>query len=340
VIGAQSPAFINLQAACFGEITQTPLPDVNTLRRYPGFGQIFSLQNTADSKYNALQATIRRVAGPLTVGVSYSYSHSFDDASDRSDTTLVDSYNLSANRASSNFDQRHLVSVSYIYTLPGKKMMEWAQKPLDADPNAPPAPISKINRFLLDGWQISGITVYQSGTPFSVINGGSTTTSVLDNAGVANGIGAGSYPDIVGDTHAASPTKGNNPESFGPILGNPAAFVAPRGLTFGDAGRNSFNNPGRLNFDMSLLKHFTVTEGSYVEFRAEAFNIFNHTQFRIYNPDLGNTGTNVISCYGGPDYSAGFSAPGGADCLTGSGFLHPVDAHRPRTMQFGLKYVF
>jgi hypothetical protein len=91
---------------------------------------------------------------------------------------------------------------------------------------------------------------------------------------------------------------------------------------------------------MSMLKHYAIHEGSEVEFRVEAFNVFNHTQFRIYDPNLGNTGSNTISCYGGSNYSAGAYFPGGADCLTGSSFLHPVDAHRARTMQLALKYSF
>lgn len=118
-------------------------------------------------------------------------------------------------------------------------------------------------------------------------------------------------------------------------MDNPAAFVAPEGLTFGDAGRNFMNNPSRLNFDVTVLKHFKITEGSSLEFRAETFNLFNHTQFRIYDPDLGNTASNTISCYAGPNNSAGDSS-----CLAGNAFLHPVDAHRARTMQFGLKYNF
>jgi len=124
------------------------------------------------------------------------------------------------------------------------------------------------------------------------------------------------------------------------LLLNPNLFVAPRGLTFGNAGRNFLNNPSRLNFDMSLLKHFAVREGSEVEFRLEAFNVFNHTQFRIYDPNFGNTGSNSISCYGGPNYSAGAYFPGGTDCLTGNSFLHPINAHRPRTLQLAIKYSF
>src|SRR5262249_41937980 len=161
-----------------------PTPDVNTLRRYPGFGQIFSLQNVADSTYHALQATVRRTRGPLTIGASYSYSHSFDDASDRSDTTLVDSFDLRSNRSSSNFDQRHLLSVSYIVSIPGKRVLDlWRAMISHDDPSSggdkvPPPPPPSPSRWvqaLVDGWQLSGITVFQSGTPFSVINGGSST---------------------------------------------------------------------------------------------------------------------------------------------------------------------
>jgi protocatechuate 3,4-dioxygenase beta subunit len=353
LIPQTDPAYYNLVAACAGENTShNPTPDVNTVRPYPGLAQIFSLQNVADSSYHALQTTIRRVSGPLTVGVSYTYSHSLDDSSDRSDSTFVNSYDLRSNKASSNFDQRHLVNVSYIYTLPAlsQKVEAWTtgragEPTADGQDQPLPSAPSRFLRALADGWQLSGITVFQSGTPFSVINGSSSSVSVLDNAGVANGVGAASYPDI-NPNRGAPPDDRFNTSSFGPLLGNPNIFVAPRGLTFGNAGRNFLNNPHRINFDMSLLKHFPITEGSNLEFRAEAFNIFNHTQFRLYNPDLGNTGSNTISCYGGPNYTAGFQGPTvngvitGTDCITGNSFLHPVDAHRPRTIQFGLKYTF
>jgi Carboxypeptidase regulatory-like domain/TonB-dependent Receptor Plug Domain len=337
-----NPDFVNLQAACFGTPGKN-FPDPNSLREYaPGFGQIFSLQNVAASSYNGLQFTLRRATGPLDLGVSYTYSHSIDDSSDRSDTTLVNSDNLSSNTASSNFDQRHLLNISYVYkldSLVGKLRYWFSDIGYDdstPQPTAMPESTSHFAHLVEDGWELSGITLFQTGTPFSIINGGSSTgISVLDNAGVANGTGAGSYPDVIGDPYKHAPYGGDNPESFGPILGNPAAFAAPVGLTFGDAGRNFMRNPDRLNFDTALLKHFKITEGSNLEFRAEAFNVFNHTQFRIYDPDKGNTGSNTITCYGGANYSAGDPS-----CLEGNSFLHPVDAHRSRTMQFGLKYNF
>jgi len=339
-----SSAYVHLQAAC----TNPNIPNVNSLpgRPYPGLGRVLSLENVADSSYHALQATVRHSSGPLTLGVSYSYSHSIDDASDRSDPILVNSYDLRENKASSSFDERHLATISYVYRLPLKNfprnfidVVEEREPEKAADDSAPKDNCcSKWADQLLDGWEVSGVTLFQTGTPFTVINSaGNTGISLTDNAGVSSGLGiAASYPDVMKGLGA----PGNNSQSFGPLIGNPSQFVAPRGLTFGDAGRNYLNNPGRSNFDVALLKHFKIKESAQLEFRAEAFNLFNHTQFRVYDPDNpGSTGNNVVSCYAGPLYSAGFKGSG-ADCVTGASFLHPLDAHRPRTVQFGLKLGF
>lgn len=365
------PAFINMVAACFGATINGRLngnsPDPSSLRPYLGFRKVLSLQNIADSQYHAFQATLRRTRGPLTVGVSYTYSHSLDDSSDRSDSSFVNSADIRQSWASSNFDQRHLLNFNYVFDLPklGRdfKRMLVESKPEDAAGQPSPGGTGESGLFhiLLDGWQLSGITVFQSGTPFSIINGGSNNLgiSVLDNAGIANGAGTGSYPDVIGNPRTQLPAGISrfNPQSIGPLLYNPAIFAAPQGLTFGDAGRNFLNNPHRWNFDMSLFKNFKLTEGSLLEFRAEAFNVFNHTEFRIFNPNIGNSAQNTISCYGGgtpglPFTAAGGltpsvlttgnvnGAPGNVDCSTGGSFLRPIDAHRPRTIQLGLKYSF
>ena len=354
------PGYINLEAACTGiKLTGAnagkQFPDVNSLRQFaPGLGQIFSLQNVANSTYQAFQATLRRTAGPLNLDLAYTVGRSLDDSSDRFDSTLVNSFDLRSNYAPSNFDQRQLLNVGYVYQLPLASTLHYLYKfpgKLFGNEERANQPIeftwvphNRFARALLEEWQLSGVTTYQTGTPFSVINNGSAINgiSILDNAGVANGIGAGSYPDVIGRVNSPRPQGGNNAKSFGPLLGNPDAFAAPTGLTFGDAGRNYLRNPSRLNFDVALLKQFKLGDRAALELRGEAFNVFNHTQFRIFNPDRGNTGSNTISCYGGPNNAAGFvdPNPGGVNCLLGNSFLHPVDAHRPRTIQFGVKLIF
>src|SRR5207302_7007083 len=136
-------------------------------------------------------------------------------------------------------------------------------------------------------------------------------TVLGDNAGTGNGVEARSSvsrPDLAGDPGSASCTPTPGP---GPLLFNPCAFAAPRGLTFGNTPRNFLNLPYRTNFDMGLFKHFKITESKSIEFRWETFNTFNHTQFS------------------GVDTSFGSST-----------FLTATTVHDPRIMQFGLKILF
>jgi hypothetical protein len=169
-----------------------------------------------------------------------------------------------------------------------------------------------------------------------VVNaGGANGYAYADNAGVGNALGIGSYADIAPQRAGIKPVVTSSGANKGPLLGNPSRFVAPRALTFGNSGRNYLNNPSRTNFNMALLKEFKVFGGRNLEFRTEAFNVFNHTQFRVYDPaHPGNTGNNVVNCYG--DVTTSYSA-GAPSCLVGNSFLHPVDAHDPRILQFGLK---
>jgi hypothetical protein len=354
VVSSNSPAFVNMEAACVGANAHGSVPDVNTLRETArGLGSIYSLQNLASSTYNALQVSVQRTHGPLNLGMAYTYGHSIDSASGRYSATFVNAYDLAANRASSDFDQRHMLNINYVYKLPLLSLwnsLHCTNGDEDLIVGCAGAAYSgpgKLAVQIFSGWNISGITTMQTGTPFSVINGASAKgtpsgivnaadpngISVLDNAGLALGLGADSYPDKA--TGGDCSPVGAGVGTFGPQLRNPCTFVAPRGLTQGDAGRNSINNPGRTNFDAALFRQMKVFGERTLEFRAEAFNIFNHTQFRIFDPEKGNTATNTISCYGGANNSAGDSS-----CLAGNGFLHPVDAHRPRTMQFGLKFGF
>jgi hypothetical protein len=287
-------ALTNLGVACGN--------DANPSRPIQGYGNITSLQDSANSIYNALQATAKRTVGDLQLSVSYTYSHSIDDSSDRYDGAFVNAYDVASNRAASSFDQRQALGISYVYALPFFKGT------------------SGVEKVLLSGWQVSGITIAQTGTPFSVTNG----TSYGDNAGVGNGVGTGSRPDLVGTPTGF--TKVNTPDVFGPLYYNPGAYALPTGLTFGNVGRDTLYMPGRLNFDFGLFKKFVIGEHKEIDFRWENYNLFNHTQFDAID--------------GSMDCAPIGSTAGDASCTSTSSFLHLTGAHAPRRMQFGLRIQF
>ena len=304
-------ALNNLMVACGG--------DPNPFRPYYGAGFITQLQNAASSTYNAFQVAARKTAGPLQFSLAYTWSHSIDDSSDRYDADFVNTYDPAGNRASSAFDIRHMFNFGWVYDLP------FFRKP------------GLTNR-ILGGWQYSGIVTALTGTPYTPTN----TANYSDNAGVGNNVvGAGSYPDLIGNPTTGIP---NVPlAGYGPLHANPGAFAAPQGLTFGNAGRNSLRNPGYYNFSMALYKNFAVKESMNFQFRAEAFNIFNHTEWGPIGGAAGgsaaangfSSSTNAMGCYGGPNNSAGDPS-----CLGSSNFLYIGVAHPARILQLGLKFMF
>jgi hypothetical protein len=271
---------INLAVACGN--------DPNPYRPLYGLDSTEGVSPEANSNYNALQFSLRKTSGPLTLSVAYTYSHSLDNSSDKFDSNFVNSYNVKGSYASSNFDQRHILTVAWVYDLPFFKRPGFSHR-------------------VLGGWQYAGILTSQSGEPFSVVNG-----VYGDSAGVANGVGTGSYADIVGDPHNVAPNQFSaDPVIKGPLLFNQNAYVQTQGLTFGDSGRNSLNIPWRTNFDMSMYKAFKPTEKLDMQFRFEGFNVFNHTEW------------NGVNNYIGSDY-----------------FLRPSGAHTARVVQLGLKLIF
>ena len=278
-------------------------PDL--FRPYPGYGDIAYLVNASSSNYNALQFGLRRSAGGLDLSAAYTYSHSIDDSSDRFDSNFVNAYDPAANRASSSFDQRHVLNVGYVWDIPFFKNPGMTNK-------------------LVGGWQYSGIMTFSTGSPFSAFFN-------TDNAGVGNGLGSASYGDLIGNPKAGVGQAGPL-ENFGPLFYNPAAFAAPVGLTFGDSGRNSLRNPDRINFDMALFKHFAIKESMAFEFRAEAFNVFNHTE---WGPIFGDAGSGA-----GNNSSGTNTVTGDAAADLASGVFRPNLVHEARILQLALKFIF
>jgi len=302
-------AAINLGVACGN--------DPNPYRPYYGVGTITQLVNAASSTYNAFQFSARRNVGALQINLAYTWSHSIDDSSDRYDASFVNTYDPAANRASSSFDIRQMLNLGWVYDLPFFKKPGLANK-------------------ILGGWQYSGIFTAQTGTPYTPTN----SANYPDNAGVGNSVGTGSYPNLVGDPHTGIP---NVPLSgYGPLNSNPGAFAAPQGLTFGNAGRNSLRNPGYNNFNMALYKNFKVKERAAFEFRAEAYNVFNHTEWGPIGGSGGSAAYNgfssntyAMSCYAGQNNSAGDPS-----CLESANFLRIGITHPARILQLGLKLIF
>lgn len=260
----------------------------------PRFDDINLLESRANSNYNALQARFQqRLARGFTALASYTWSKSIDDASNffssAGDPNFPqNSFNVAAERGRSNFDVRHRLSVSYSWALPFGKN----QKYLDN------------NGFLstvLTGWETYGIITAQSGRPFTV-----ALLPEIDNSGTGRsilGFGANDRPNLIGNPELSNPTTG---QWF-----NTSAFAFPAPGTFGNAGRNILDGPGFHNVNVSLMKNTALSERLNLQFRAEAFNLFNHPNFNLPDNFLGSPTFGRIT-----------------------------SARDPRHIQFGLKLLF
>jgi hypothetical protein len=219
---------------------------VNYLRPYTGFAGISTFQTDANSNYNSLQVEVtRRFGAGLSLQSSYTWSKSTDDTS-----TPQNSYGpRSLSWGLSGFDRTHTFVTSYVWDIPiGRKATGW-------------------QRQVIGGWQLSGITTFQSGDPFSI--GG------VDWAGVGNG----QRPNLVGKlTRPKTKT-----EWF-----DPSVFAAPALGTWGDSGVDIVRGPGMNNWDIDISKHFRLTERANLEFRSEFYNVWNHTQWSAVNGSFGS----------------------------------------------------
>ncbi|HZU44842.1 MAG TPA: carboxypeptidase regulatory-like domain-containing protein [Terriglobales bacterium] len=247
-------------------IARTPTPGLNG---YSGY-QIFA--NDAYSHYHALQLSLKRRWSRGYLLAAYTFARSTDATSTGNtafNTAYNDQSNINASRGLSDFDRTHRVAISYVYDLP------FAQHATGFEGAA------------LGGWGVSGVTIFQSGTPFSIIDSGAATAF----------LGAGSTP-LLGAALApgASLSQGlSRGDIFNRINGylNPAAFTTAPLLYpgqcavdpnfcvtgFGNLGRNIYRGPFQQNFDFSLIKNFRITERQGLRFTADFFNLFNHPNF-------------------------------------------------------------
>jgi predicted heme/steroid binding protein len=239
-------------------VQANPTAKLNAVRPFKGFGSIRQTDNIASSKYNALQATWnRRFTHGLLFGASYTFSKSMDDGSNQRDV-VPNTYDTKSLWGPSEFDARHIFIANYLYQLPFLQQQS-----------------GFIGR-VLGGWQISGIAQYQTGNPCSVGLGNDYAGVGLDSnfgCGVTNAQlwVMNGKPKIIG-------TFGPNGQWFS--TKNPDGtpiFSAPTPGTFNTQRvRNIIYQPGFWNWNMGLFKSIPVNERFGFQFRAEAFNVFNH----------------------------------------------------------------
>jgi len=225
----------------------------------PVFAEIFAQNTVANSNYNSLQVSLeKRASKGLQFLVAYTYSKTIDDASTFEE--VQNPLNPRANRSLSLFGAKQRLVFSYVWDLPVPKYAGGKGK-------------------LLNGWQLSGITSFQSGFPIRIL---SNNDDELMNSFDFNLPGK---PDLIAPFKTLNP-KSNQAYYFDPnVFADPTidpATSTPLQL-FGNAPRAICCGPGINNFDIALHKVTPIGERISSELRLELFNAFNHVQFQ--NPD-------------------------------------------------------
>jgi hypothetical protein len=310
----------NLGQLPVGTTTNTPILAsvngvANAIRPFRGFTNVNFTDYGANSNYHAMQARLsRRFASHLTANASYVYGKGLDQTD--TDTTAI-GYYLDRRRewGPAGYDRHHTFTFDYVYQLPdfGSRMG------------------GAVGRTLLNGWEVSGITRFWSGQPFTVgSNGDPGTLSTNTGGGVrADYLGGDPYANDSVKSQLASGLAGAGVRNFNAAIQyiNPFAFARPVNGSFGNTGRDILRAPGINQWDFSLFKNTKINERVTTQLRFEFFNIFNTTQFTI---GTNNSQTNI-----------GFPNPGAGLTLTTLGSFGQFNGTRdPRNIQLALKVYF
>jgi len=259
---------------------------LNRVRPFLGYGPINQVDTRFDSNYNALQAAANwRFGKNSLIGLAYTWSHALTDAQSDRSSAAENAYNPAAEYGPSQLDRRQVFTANYVYDLPffGNR--------------------HDVVGYTLGGWELSGLVTANSGLPLTAF------TTGVDPAeqGVALAASAASgRPDQISNPNSGAPhsfTQWFNTAAF--------AFVPAGQLRPGTAGRGTILGPGFQRWDVALMKNIPVHEDMRFQFRAEAFNIFNHTNFNTVGTTF-NTGN----------------------------FGQVTGARDPRIMQVALKFYF
>ena len=269
-------------------------------RRLRGLGPVEMAESTGNSYYHAMQLWLnRRFTRRLAFQVAYTWGHSISDVALTPYTNSVsDPFNYHADKGDADLDRRHTFVSNAVYVLPSFK---------DLGP---------IGSGILGDWQLNGIFSFFGSTPLEQGAAGGVTTGV-NTLGTAASVGQ--RPNLVDGVpiylHSSDST----------LHLNPAAFALPGVGQLGSLGKGAIRGRGTTNVDFSVNKNWRVRERYGIQFRAEFFNLFNHTNFIGYDSGLQLQGVQTASNFGQS---------------TNPSFGKINDAARPREIQFGIKFTF
>ncbi len=234
-----------------------PLPGpgaVNARRPHQLFGQIRQIQNDGLSTYHGLTVIYRQRAWHgLETNLGYTWSHTLDTSTDANGGgTPMIQYNLKADYGNANWDIRNRFVGTVIYAMPSL------------------ARFGHLTETLAGGWHANTIVTLQGGQPFNV--------AITNDQANVGGIGA-QRPNFV---HTPKFTCGKAQYMAKANCIDVTAYSLPALYTFGNTHRNDLRGPGAINTNLSVFKDFAIFENLRLQFRAEAFNVFNHAN--LNNP--------------------------------------------------------
>lgn len=285
---------LNPGEAATDAYSRTPFANIT-----PNF---FYYKNLADSWYQALNLKAQgRWGDRMTFTAFYTWSKNLDQAGYDLQDYPTDSHNLALNKTYADVNIPNRFVASWVYPLPFGK-------------EASLTPSNHALRKLVGGWELTGVTIFETGMPFSVNMG--VDTSFRDSVGSL-------YPVMTG------PPVYSDIRKTGGLYLTPTNFTAPPFGQLGTLARNAFVGPGVNNWNLGFVKSTNITEKLRTQVRVEMANAFNHAQFGIGSQSL---------AWGISNPAPGTDVPV-IDYNPPSGFGRAY-ARDPRTIQFGLKFIF
>jgi len=220
----------------------------------PAFGSVELQETIANANYNAFEATLNHRTRGLELLASYTYSKSIDQSTGLSEP--VNPIDPALSRGLSAFDLRHNFVASFHYEVPSI-----------ASGRVPRA-VSVLEK----GWSIAGIARFTTGLPVTLLNNNDTSLlGTIPNGINNNGVDTPEWSGKPLSIHS-------NPRGGVPVF-DASQFSLPALGTMGNARRRFFSGPGMENLDATVSREVSLSESRSLEFRAEAFNVFNHAQF-------------------------------------------------------------